>query len=397
MLSALMIFGTRPELIKLGPVHRALMCQRSLSVDVFWSGQHIELVKGLLELFEISVSHKATDVMSHAGLTEKTGHMMIQLGTLLRQKRYDWIILQGDTATAMAGATAGFLNHIPVAHVEAGLRTRNLYSPWPEEFNRRVISICSQLHFAPTAAARDNLLSEGVDAESILVTGNTVIDALEFVSARVRSGYVPQCPEIRDIPADKKLLLVTGHRRENFGEPLHRFTSALAELADDGDKSIVFPVHLNPNVRDHVFARLAGRPNIHLVEPLQYPDFVYLLSRAWVVITDSGGVQEEAPTFHIPIVITRDTTERPEVIEAGFGHLVGCDQNAIVESVRRFTLGDRPHFIAGRNPFGQGDAADQIAKALVARPRGRQKAGNPAASAEYVQRKIASLAQPQNP
>jgi UDP-N-acetylglucosamine 2-epimerase (hydrolysing) len=362
---SLMVFGTRPEIIKLGPVYRALIERDDAIVHAFWTGQHVELAEGLLELFEIEITYHADASIVMAGLSQKTGAMLEMLGDILGREQYDSMIVQGDTVTAMAGAICGFLHRVPVAHVEAGLRTFNMMSPWPEEFARRVISLASVKHFAPTHAARHNLLNEGISSQNILVTGNTVVDALQYVSARMQTNYVPISREIDNLPADKKLILVTGHRRENFGEPLRAVMEALRQIADDGDKYLVFPVHLNPIVRKEVFSHLDHHPNIRLVEPLRYPDFIHLLSRAWTVITDSGGIQEEAPAFRIPIVITRDTTERPEVVEAGFGHLVGCATDTIVERVRYLTSGDVPTRVAGENPFGTGDAGYKIASALV--------------------------------
>lgn len=373
----LLAFGTRPEIVKLGPVVQALKRMAGVKLDVFWTGQHIELAEGLLDLFDIEVTQTGTDVMEQPGLAGKFGLMAQQIENVLEKDPFDWLVVQGDTATAAAAATAAFFNHVPVAHVEAGLRTSNLYSPWPEEFNRRVITLCATAHFAPTLAARDNLLAEGVPAESVMVVGNTVVDALLYVRAKIRAGYEPIDPALAALPSDKKLVLATLHRRENIGAPLREVLSALRELGKDGDKLIVLPVHLNPNVRSQVLEMLGDAPNIRLVNPLQYPDFVFLLSKAWVVVTDSGGVQEEAPTFGLPVLITRDTTERPEVIEAGFGRLVGSDFAAIVDGVRQFTQGASPQRLPGENPFGRGDSAIQIAERLAQSDRstGREMQG----------------------
>jgi UDP-N-acetylglucosamine 2-epimerase len=361
----LLAFGTRPEIVKLGPVVQALKRIPGVKLDVFWTGQHIELAAGLLQLFDIEVTHTGSDIIGQSGLAGKFGLMAQQIESVLQKNRYDWVLVQGDTATAAAAATAGFLNHVPVAHVEAGLRTGDLYSPWPEEFNRRTITMCSALHFAPTAAAARNLLAEGVPADRVLVVGNTVVDALLRVRAKIKGRYQPIDPAVAELPQDKKLVLATLHRRENIGRAMRQVLSALRELGADGDKLIVLPVHLNPQVRSQVIETLGDAPNVRLLKPLQYPDFVYLLSKAWVVVTDSGGVQEEAPTFGLPVLITRDTTERPEVIEAGFGQLVGSDAVAIVRSVRALTQSDRPQRLPGQNPFGRGDSAVQIAERLA--------------------------------
>ena len=361
----LVAFGTRPEIIKLGPVYRELGRRPGVHLDVFWTGQHIELAAGLLDLFEIQVTYNGSDVMSEPGLAGKFGQMTRQIEAKLRATRYDWIVVQGDTTTAAAAATAGFLNQVPVAHVEAGLRTGNLSSPWPEEFNRRVVALSSTLHFAPTGASRQNLLDEGVVPAAVAMVGNTVVDALLFARDRVGEGYVPIDPDVAALPRDKKLVLATLHRRENIGEPIRQVLRALRELGEDGDKAIVLPVHMNPQVRAEVIAILGDAPNVHLLAPLQYPDFVHLLSRAWTVVSDSGGVQEEAPTFGLQILITRETTERPECVEAGFGTLVGSDRCAIVDGVRRLTAGDRPQILAAKNPFGSGDSSRKIADGLT--------------------------------
>lgn len=361
----LVAFGTRPEIIKLAPVCRALSNSGNVKLDVFWSGQHVGLAHGLCDLFEIEVTHSGADVVHADGLAGKFGLVAQQIENVLRSTPYDWLVVQGDTATAAAAAIAGFFNKVHVAHVEAGLRTGNLLSPWPEEFNRRAVTLCTSLHFAPTRAAARNLLGEGIEPGSIHVVGNTVVDALLHVRSLVaQGGYTPREPALRALPPDKKLVLVTTHRRENFGEPLRQILLALKELGRDGDKIVVLPVHLNPTVRAEVMRILGRAHGVILLEPLQYPDFVYLLERAWVVVTDSGGVQEEAPTFGLRVIIARDTTERPEVVDAGFGALVGSNYEAIVAGVRTATMHAQRQVIAGANPFGDGDAGKKIASLL---------------------------------
>ena len=281
----LVAFGTRPEIIKLGPVCRALQ-RTDAELDVFWSGQHVELATGLLDLFDIAVTHNGSNVVAEPGLAGKIAMMTAQIEQLLKMKSYDWIVVQGDTSTAMAAATAGFMNRVPVAHVEAGLRTGDLNSPWPEEFNRRVIGLAAALHFPPTPRARDNLLLEGVPADRIVTVGNTVVDALLYVRDKIREGYNPIDPAVATLPTNKKLVLATLHRRENLGEPLRKVLRALRTLGQDDDKLIVLPVHLNPQVRTEVTGILADTPNVRLLNPLQYTDFVHLLSRAWVVVSD---------------------------------------------------------------------------------------------------------------
>jgi UDP-N-acetylglucosamine 2-epimerase len=361
----LLAFGTRPEIIKLGPLCRTLAEDSRVELDVFWTGQHMELADGLLELFEIEATQIGNDVMEEKGLGGKLGRMICQIEQALTSKHYDMMIVQGDTMTAAAAATAAFVNRVPVAHVEAGLRTGNLNSPWPEEFNRRMVMLCANLHFAPTERAKANLLAEGVDPSRVFVVGNTVIDALQYVREKISRNYEPWDPVIRTLPINQKLILVTTHRRENFGEPLRQVLFALKKFGADGDKAIVLPTHMNPVVRSEVLRILGRAPNVHLLQPLRYTDFVYLMTLAWVVVTDSGGVQEEAPTFGLPILITRDTTERPEVIEAGFGHLVGSDFKTITETVRRLTASSNRTVIDGVNPFGRGDSAQQIVDTLL--------------------------------
>jgi UDP-N-acetylglucosamine 2-epimerase (non-hydrolysing) len=360
----LVAFGTRPEIIKLSPVCKALQ-QAGVDLDIFSSGQHIELAAGLLDFFGVSVTHNGARIVNEPGLACKFGLICKQIEKLLYATHYDWIVVQGDTATATAAATAGFLNRIDVAHVEAGLRTGDLQSPWPEEFNRRLIGQASTLHFPPTPKARDNLLREGVPAHSVVLVGNTIVDALLYARTKVGEGYVPIDPNIAALPTDRKLVLATLHRRENIGAPIRNVLRALRKLGQDDDKLIVLPVHLNPQVHVEVLRFLEKAPNVRLLAPLQYPDFVHLLSRAWTVVTDSGGVQEEAPTFGLQILITRESTERPEVVDAGFGALVGSDYNAIVGGVRRLTAGDKPQLLKAPNPFGSGDSAARIVTYLT--------------------------------
>jgi UDP-N-acetylglucosamine 2-epimerase len=366
-LRILVAFGTRPEIIKLGPVCQELGRRPDVELDVFWTGQHLELADGLLDLFQIKVTHSGSDIIGEPGLGGKYGMMCQQVERILKGAHYDWVVVQGDTATAAAAATAGFLNQVPVAHVEAGLRTGNMYSPWPEEFNRRMITLAATLHFAPTEASRENLLAEGITRETAFNVGNTVVDALLYTRKQIGPRYQAMDADVAALPlADKKLVLATLHRRENIGEPLRNVLKALRELGQDGDKLIALPVHLNPEVRATVLEYLGDVPNVHLLKPLQYPDFVHLLSHAWVIVSDSGGVQEEAPTFGLQILITRDTTERPEVIEAGFGRLVGSDFDAIVGGVRSLTSADTVQRLPGENPFGRGDSAAQIAELIIA-------------------------------
>lgn len=277
----------------------------------------------------------------------------------------DWVLVQGDTTTAMASALAAYYQKVPVGHVEAGLRTGSRYSPWPEEINRRMISAIATRHFAPTATARQNLLDENIPAQDILITGNTVIDVLLRMSARIDgdAGLRTRLEAAFDwLDAGKRIVLVTGHRRENFGPGLEQICGALALIADRGDVDIVYPVHLNPNVRDAVQSILGGRRNIHLIEPQPYAKFVYLMKRSTLILTDSGGIQEEAPSLGKPVLVMRDTTERPEAVAAGACRLVGTRSETIVSMVNRL-LDDATDYAAMSrctNPYGDGTAGRKI-------------------------------------
>ena len=361
----LIAFGTRPEIIKLAPLAVTLAQRSDVAADLYWSGQHIELADGLFELFGITPKRLEAEVMGQPTLAEKFGAMTRAFGELLRSAKYDWVVVQGDTATAAAAAIAGFLCNVPVAHVEAGLRTGDLRSPWPEEFNRHAIALAASHHFPPTDASAANLRAEGFADSTITITGNTVIDALLHVRRQVAAGYVPRSSQLAGLPLNRKIVLVTGHRRENFGEPMRRVLRALDTIARQPDVSIVFPVHLNPDVQREVYALLGGRPNIHLIEPLQYPVLVHLMAKAWLVVTDSGGIQEEAPSFGLPILITRESTERPEVVTAGFGQLVGTGEAAIVNAALPLLAGQSRVEITGANPFGNGSSCRIIADRLM--------------------------------
>jgi UDP-N-acetylglucosamine 2-epimerase len=367
-LRVLVALGTRPEIIKLAPVCHALERLGHVAVDVFWTGQHIDLAAGLLDFFGLKARYGGDDsVISKPGLAGKLAEICAQIEAALKSEAYDYVVVQGDTTTATAAAIAGFLTQTPVAHVEAGLRTGDLSSPWPEEFNRRVISLATKLHFAPTARSAENLRREGVADDAIFVVGNSVVDALLYARARVGGDYSPIEPRLAALPPDKKLIVATTHRRENIGDPMSEILSALRSLSEDGDKIVALPVHLNPEVRQQVLRALGDAPNVWLLPPLQYPDFVRLLSQAWCVVSDSGGIQEEAPAFGLPILITRESTERPEVVESGFGELVGSDCAAILRGVRKLMEGDRPTLTGRVNPFGSGDSGERIAAIIAGR------------------------------
>ncbi len=347
------------------------------------TAQHRQMLDQVLEIFDIS-PHYDLDIMRPGqDLYDVTANVLLGLRRVLADARPDLVLVHGDTTTAMAASLAAFYAGIPVGHVEAGLRTGNKHAPFPEEINRRVAGCVCDLHFAPTAKARENLLSEGVPAETIFVTGNTVIDALllardkirqEGLSAVIERELVTQYPGLQGLfsaqspaPSAKRLILVTGHRRENFGEGFENICQALKEIARaNGDVEIVYPVHLNPNVQEPVNRILAGCPSVHLIPPQDYLPFIHLMDRSCLIITDSGGVQEEAPSLGKPVLVMRETTERPEAVEAGTVRLVGTDREKIVAAAQEL-LDSRDAYermSRAHNPYGDGMAAGRIAAVL---------------------------------
>ncbi len=363
------VMGTRPEAIKLAPVLAALRAHRGLEPRLIVTGQHRGLIDSVLAHFNLT-PHVDLDLMrpgQSAG--DLTARAMLALGETLARERPEMIVVQGDTGSALAGALAGFHANVPVAHIEAGLRTGNLASPFPEEGNRRLISQVAALHFAPTPQARAALLREGVAAGTIEVTGNTGIDALLAVDARVR-GHA-RAPGLPDLQLDRPLVLVTTHRRENHGAPLLRICDAIERIARHETCEIVVTVHPNPGVAKVLRSRLGGLAGVHLIEPLAYDAFVWTLRRAALVLTDSGGVQEEAPVLGTPVLVLRDTTERPEGVQAGVAMLVGTDPVRIAGAARA-VLRD-PEVAAWMSRplrlYGKGDAAPRIAARIAARLR----------------------------
>jgi UDP-N-acetylglucosamine 2-epimerase (non-hydrolysing) len=332
------------------------------------TAQHREMLDQVLELFRIRPDFDLNIMRAGQNLTDITSAVLHGLGDILATTPVDRVLVHGDTTTTFASSLAAFYRRIPVGHVEAGLRTRNIYSPWPEEMNRRLTGAIADLHFAPTERARRNLLDEGVPPNRIHVTGNTVIDALFEVNSRFEAE--PQLAKklAAQFPFldGRKLVLVTGHRRESFGAGFERICRALAKIATRQDVQIVYPVHLNPNVRDPVFRVLGNLVNVHLIEPLDYLPFVYMMRSAHLILTDSGGIQEEAPSLGKPVLVMRDNTERPEAVEAGVVKLVGTDEDAIVREA--FKLLDNPDYYGQmtrpQNPYGDGQASRRIAEQL---------------------------------
>ena len=364
----LVVFGTRPEAIKLFPLIHALR-RTDTDVRVCVTGQHREMLDQVLEIARIIPDHDLDLMLPNQSLDMLTSRLLTELGKVMDADRPDRVVVQGDTATAMVGALTAYYRKIPVAHVEAGLRSGNIYHPWPEEVNRKVVGAIADLHFAPTDTARDALIAENVPAERIHVTGNTVIDALIETRARVDSdaGLAAAIAPVADRFAGKRIVAVTTHRRENFGEGLKSVAHAVRRIAQRPDVAIIFPVHPNPNVRAPMADVLGGIDNVAMIDPLDYPNFVRLLSLCHFVMTDSGGVQEEAPALAKPVLVMRETTERPEGVVAGTAKLVGNDEEVIVTEASRL-LDDSASYEAmarAHNPFGDGKSSERIARIIV--------------------------------
>lgn len=360
------IFGTRPEAIKMAPVVRALERAPGISVRVWSTGQHRQMLDQVLELFGIKADRDLEIMTPNQTLNGAFSRVLERLEQVFDEERPDRVLVHGDTTTAAAAAVAAFHRGIRVGHVEAGLRSGKMDQPWPEEFNRRVVDLVADQLYAPTEQARANLLAENLGERNIVVTGNTVIDALLQMVGRIdaepqlASRLAAQFPQLD--PA-KKLILVTGHRRENFGEGFLNICQALREISTMGGVQILYPVHLNPNVQRPVRELLADCDNVSLIEPVDYLSFVYLMSRATVILTDSGGVQEEAPSLGKPVLVMRDVTERPEAVEAGVVRLVGAETHSIVSAMRE-TLAGPPSTVI-HNPYGDGRAAERIVATIL--------------------------------
>ena len=366
----MVVFGTRPEAIKMAPVVEALRATPGLETTVAVTAQHRQMLDQVLSLFGLAPDDDLDLMAPGQSLPDLFSRILTGMSGVLAARRPDLVLVHGDTSTTLATALAAFYARIPVGHVEAGLRTGDLQAPWPEEANRRLAAPLCQLHFAPTDAARGNLLAEGIAANAIHVTGNTVIDALLSVVARFESDPALSASLAAHFPfldPGKRLLLVTGHRRENFGAGFEQLCLALRDLAARGDVQVLYPVHLNPNVQEPVRRILGDAPNVVLVEPQDYLPFVYLMSRAHLILTDSGGIQEEAPSLGKPVLVMRDTTERPEVVAAGTVRLVGTDRARIVAEATRLLDDDAAHAAMARahNPYGDGRAARRIAAILA--------------------------------
>jgi UDP-N-acetylglucosamine 2-epimerase (non-hydrolysing) len=363
-MKALVLMGTRPECIKLAPVIRELSKTEHCEVRVCFTGQHKEMAKQVIDLFQLRIDWDLGLMTQDQTLADLSAKCLVSVDRVLAEWRPDWLVVQGDTTTAMIGALAGFYRDIRVAHVEAGLRTGDMYHPWPEEFNRRVIDLVAGAFFPPTEWAAKNLRREGVAESKILVCGNTGIDALLQVAAKEYDWQTSPISFLRD---EEDIVLVTAHRRESFGGPFESLCQALKELAMlNPSTSFVYPVHLNPNVQGPVRSALDGLANLHLLPPVDYFALVQLLKKARLVLTDSGGIQEEAPSFGLPILVMRETTERPEAVDAGFALVVGTSKAKIVQAAQDvLSRSAKNGRIEGVNPYGDGNASARIAEFLL--------------------------------
>ncbi|MHC8310198.1 non-hydrolyzing UDP-N-acetylglucosamine 2-epimerase [Pseudomonas sp. GT1P32] len=375
-LKTLCVFGTRPEAIKMAPLALSLAADERFEAKVCVTGQHREMLDQVLNLFEITPDFDLNIMKSGQDLTDVTTTILQGMKSVFAEFKPDIVLVHGDTATTFATTLAAYYQQIPVAHVEAGLRTGNLYSPWPEEANRKLTGALAALHFAPTDTSSQNLLREGVAAQSIHVTGNTVIDALLDVVARIKNSATLQQQfhqQFSFLGEGKRIILVTGHRRESFGDGFEKICQALITTAKEfPDVEIVYPVHLNPNVREPVNRLLAGIDNVHLIEPLDYLPFVYLMDRSYLILSDSGGIQEEAPSLGKPVLVMRDTTERPEAVEAGTVKLVGTDIDVITGNLRSLLTDSNAYsqMSFAHNPYGDGKACARILETLSQFKRG---------------------------
>jgi UDP-N-acetylglucosamine 2-epimerase (non-hydrolysing) len=370
MLKVLTVFGTRPEAIKMAVLVKALNQEAGIEHKVCLTAQHRQMLDQVMDFFEIGADYDLNIMQPNQDLTDITARILTGLRDLFKTYTPDVMLVHGDTTTCMAAMLAGFYAGVKVAHVEAGLRTFNLRSPFPEEGNRLITDRLCHIHFAPTALNKENLLNEGINASSIVVTGNTVIDALLFAKDKV-TGFSDRItdPFIRELfTGETPILLVTGHRRENFGDGFLQICAALQQIATMYPQlQVVYPVHLNPNVQQPVNQILQGIPNVHLIAPMDYADFVYAMKRSWAILTDSGGVQEEAPSLGKPVLVMRDTTERPEALAAGTVKLVGAVTHSIVNGISEL-MNDTALYKTmskAHNPYGDGLATDRIIATLL--------------------------------
>ena len=371
----LSVFGTRPEAIKMAPLVVQLKNLEGVESAVCVTGQHREMLDQVLNLFDIIPEYDLNIMKKNQTLSDVTSRIISELNNVMESFKPDLVLVHGDTTTTFSAALSGFYHNSLIGHVEAGLRTGDLYSPWPEEANRKLVSTITNLHFAPTEGARMNLIKENIPSEKIFITGNTVIDALIMIRNKIRSDKNLQNELDSKFPFlinKRKIVLITGHRRENFGEGFKNICKSIQILASKNkDMDFVYPVHLNPKVRKPVNEFLLDIDNVHLIEPQGYLEFVHLMQNSFVILTDSGGIQEEAPALGKPVVVMRDTTERPEAVEAGTVKLVGTDSNKIVDAVQ-LLIEDQSEYdrmSLSHNPYGDGTATIKIIESILNEPR----------------------------
>lgn len=367
----MLVFGTRPEAIKMAPLVTALKERRDLETIVTVTAQHRQMLDQVLELFEITPDEDLNVMRPGQTLPDLTSRILQEMGQVIAKHAPDIVLVHGDTTTTFATSLAAYYQRTQIGHVEAGLRTGNLYSPWPEEANRKLTGILAGLHFSPTQSSADNLRAENVAPETIHVTGNTVIDALLAVVEKIGNNpdiAAELATQFPFLDPSKRLILVTGHRRENFGDGFEQICHALKAIAARGDTQVVYPVHLNPNVQEPVKRILGDQPSVYLIEPQEYLPFVYLMSRSHIIVTDSGGIQEEAPSLGKPVLVMRDTTERPEAVSSGTVRLVGADSSRITQEVSRLLDDNNAYELMSKahNPYGDGKAAERIASIIAA-------------------------------
>ena len=376
MKKILIVFGTRPEAIKMAPLVKEFeKHKKEFNVRVCVTAQHRSMLDQVLSIFKIKVHYDLNIMKPNQDLYDITSSVLLKMRDVLKKFKPDVVFVHGDTTTTSAASLSAFYQKIPVAHIEAGLRTGNIYSPWPEEMNRKLTGAITRYHFSPTATSRQNLLNENVPKSNIFVTGNTVIDALYMITKRLKedkklSSKIEKeiIEKGYDVNRNRKLILVTGHRRENFGEGFINICKALRDIAlKYKDIDILYPVHLNPNVQKPVYGLLSKIPNIFLIEPIDYLPFVYLMNNAFIIVTDSGGIQEEAPSLGKPVLVMRNTTERPEAVTAGTVKLVGTDRNKIVKEITVLVENSKIYKIMSRahNPYGDGKACERVIKYLL--------------------------------
>jgi UDP-N-acetylglucosamine 2-epimerase (non-hydrolysing) len=368
MHKVLLVFGTRPEAIKMAPLVRELLrYPEQFQTRVCVTAQHRAMLDQVLSFFEITPDYDLNLMTPDQDLNGLTASVVTAMKPVLEDFKPDFVMVQGDTTTTFAAALAAFYLGIKVCHVEAGLRTNNKLAPFPEEVNRRITSVIADYHFAPTESARENLLRENIPADRILVTGNTVVDALLWALEKVETADDPDIDQLKQLTSgDQKIVLVTGHRRENFGDGFENICRALKEIARDENVRIIYPVHLNPRVQTMVHERLSGMPNIHLLAPLSYPAFIWLMKRSYMILTDSGGIQEEAPSIGKPVLVMREATERREAMDSGNVLLVGTDSDKIISACHDLLHdpGLYGRMSKKHNPYGNGEASGLIVQFL---------------------------------